>query len=104
LDCAGCGKPIVTEESKISVGERDLNYHLSCAPDDLLNDAVTEGNAILARGVTYYVNKYLPDQLRAPNWPRAATKMPNDDELARYAEIFSRMVNDYKEERSRRKR
>lgn len=91
-------------EDQIHVAERDILYHLSCAPDDLLRDAVTEGNAVLARGIVYYVNKYLPDELRAEGWPRKVRKSLGEEELAIYADLFARMVKFYRSEREGRKK
>jgi hypothetical protein len=96
--CSACGQPIEVG------GERDLLYHLPCAPGDLLDDAVTEGNAVLTRGITYYVNKYLPDELRADTWPRRAKQLPSDEELITYAELFAKMLRSYRNEKARRQR
>lgn len=104
IKCSGCGDVIKVGQDKVHIGENGLVYHLSCAPSDLISDAVTEGNAVLARGITYYVNKYLPDELRARAWPRKTKKSLSDEELGVYADLFSRMVRTYRSEREKRKR
>ncbi|MGI0071900.1 MAG: hypothetical protein ACRECT_07570 [Thermoplasmata archaeon] len=56
--CAGCSKPLepaVTEEILRSGG--DL-YHLACVPGALLATAAEEYQAILRKGVRYFVDKY----------------------------------------------
>lgn len=102
--CSGCGDTILVSGERIHIGENGLLYHVSCAPSDLLTDAVTEGNAVLARGITYYVNKYLPDELRAAGWPRKMKKSLSDEELGVYADLFAKMVRSYRSERAKRKR
>lgn len=102
--CSGCGDLIKVGEGRIHIGENGLFYHVSCAPSDLLTDAVTEGNAVLARGITYYVNKYLPDDLRAKAWPMKTKKSLSDEELGVYADLFAKMVRSYRSERAKRKR
>jgi hypothetical protein len=96
--CNACGQPIEVGGEPIHIGERDLLYHLPCAPGDLLDDAVTEGNAVLTRGITYYVNKYLPDELRADTWPKKTKQLPSDEEL------FAKMLRSYRNEKARRQR
>ncbi|MBI2183658.1 MAG: hypothetical protein HYU39_01735 [Thaumarchaeota archaeon] len=91
-------------EDQIGIGESNLLYHLSCAPTDLLRDSITEANAIIAKGVTYFVNKYLPNELRAPSWPKKSKKILTDQELAAYTEIFARLIKDYRCESDRRKK
>jgi len=102
--CSACGQPIEVGGEPIHIGERDLLYHLPCAPGDLLEDAVTEGNAVLTRGITYYVNKYLPDELRADTWPKKTKQLPSDEELITYAELFAKMLRSYRNEKARRQR
>lgn len=58
VSCAACGKLISTQERADGIRERDQAYHVSCAPDDLLDDAASEWKAILDRGLTYFVKKY----------------------------------------------
>lgn len=56
--CASCGKQISTAKGPAGIRERDQVYHINCAPDDLLADALSEWDAILDRGLTYFVKKY----------------------------------------------
>jgi len=104
VTCTGCGRAIELTEDGINIGERDQTYHLKCTPDDLLADAITEGNAIVARGVTYYVNRYLPNKIRTPSWPKKGKKLPTDKELPVYVDLFARMLREYRRERDARKK
>ncbi len=55
--CASCRKEIrPTGISGIRDGRKA--YHLACAPKSLLSNAVEEWDAILSRGIEYYVGKY----------------------------------------------
>ncbi len=55
--CAGCGQPIERSSTEaIRTGEQA--FHLSCAPLPLLDDAREEYEAILRKGVQYFVEKY----------------------------------------------
>ncbi len=56
--CKACGKKVATEAGGIGVRERDQAYHIACAPDDLLVDALSEWDAILDRGIKYFAKKY----------------------------------------------
>ncbi len=60
VNCSACGKTISGKGRDQGIRERELVYHISCAPSDLLDDAVSEWNAILDRGIKYFVRKYSP--------------------------------------------
>ncbi|MBI4257962.1 MAG: hypothetical protein HY619_03310 [Thaumarchaeota archaeon] len=102
--CAKCGQRLKISEDSISIGERDLHYHVACAPNDLLQDVITEANAIVSRGIKYFVDKYLPNKLRASSWPKMREKIPTDDELTGYTELFARLIKDCRAESDRRKK
>lgn len=80
--CAACGKQVSTSRGGWGLRERDLVYHIRCAPDDLLDDATSEWDAILDRGMTYFVKKYSPEG-RGPNDRRQT--------LASFAELGGRI-------------
>ncbi len=92
--CKACGKKVATEAGGIGVRERDQAYHIACAPDDLLGDALSEWDAILDRGIKYFVKKYsVTDQKKALKLNRQS-----------YSAQFARMGEALKNELRERKR
>lgn len=77
VTCSACGKPISGKDRDLGIRERDQSYHIACAPDDLLDDAVSEWNAILDRGVVYFVRKY-----SVPGGPKSRNRAARVDSFA----------------------
>jgi hypothetical protein len=56
--CGSCGRPISAEGSPPALRSGDLYFHTPCAPDELLHDASGEYEAVLRKGVRYFVEKF----------------------------------------------
>jgi hypothetical protein len=56
--CAACGKPIPPDRSAPAIRSGEAVYHLRCAPGQLIEGASEEYQAILKKGVRYFVEKY----------------------------------------------
>jgi hypothetical protein len=56
--CVACGKPISLDGTQPVLRSADAIYHLTCAPGELLESAGDEYQAILKKGVRYFVEKY----------------------------------------------
>jgi hypothetical protein len=102
VDCAVCSKNIRVD-GRVNISGEGRLYHLSCAPESLLNSAISEGEAIVARGITYLVNKHLPDELRSPSWPRSGSRPAGRGEVLVYAQLLADMLKAYREELERRR-
>ena len=56
--CAGCGNPIGPDGDSVGLRDTEAVYHVRCAPTPLLAAAGDEYEAILRKGVSYFVGKY----------------------------------------------
>jgi len=101
--CSACGNNIDEGTAGLSVSERDLVYHTRCVPYDLLTDAVGEWNAVVNRGIAYFVNKYLSSKIEVEGLRRAAKPL-NEQSMLSYCLAFTEMGKTYRNELERRKR
>jgi hypothetical protein len=56
--CAGCGQPIRSADPWPALWSGGVPYHLACAPSGAIESAAEEYQAILRKGVRYFVDKY----------------------------------------------
>jgi hypothetical protein len=56
--CSGCGQPLLPTDPRPVLRSTDARYHLTCAPIGVLESAEEEYQAILRKGVRYFVEKY----------------------------------------------
>jgi hypothetical protein len=56
--CAVCGQPILVEDAGAAVWYGGAPYHLGCAPSEAVVNAAEEYQAILRKGVRYFIEKY----------------------------------------------
>jgi hypothetical protein len=56
--CENCGQPILAEGVPPPLRSGGLYYHTPCAPEGLLLEASGEYEAILRKGVRYFVEKF----------------------------------------------
>jgi hypothetical protein len=57
-DCSVCGAPVGGAAGGPGIRAEAEIYHVRCAPDTLLRAAGEEYEAILRKGVSYFVEKY----------------------------------------------
>jgi hypothetical protein len=57
-ECAGCGESVELGGPSPVLRSSGKFYHLTCAPADLVNNAAEEYQAILRKGMRYFVEKY----------------------------------------------
>jgi hypothetical protein len=55
--CAACQQPI-DEDQPSAIRSGEVQFHLACAPASLLAEVYEEYEAILRKGVRYFVEKY----------------------------------------------
>lgn len=91
--CASCRRQIVSGRGKVGIRNRGKAYHLSCAPASLLNTAIEEWDAILSRGVEYFVAKYVPADARPVGKGGPAV-------VSRFAEIGEKLKAEAKSRRA----
>jgi hypothetical protein len=58
VTCSSCGRPFSASESELSFRSGDALYHVACAPTALLDSASEEFEAVLRKGIRYFVEKY----------------------------------------------
>jgi hypothetical protein len=56
--CAVCGKPLLMGDPRPVLRSGEAHYHLTCAPSAVIEGAAEEYEAILRKGVRYFVEKY----------------------------------------------
>jgi hypothetical protein len=57
-DCAVCGQPILVQDAGAALWSGGAPYHLGCAPSEVVENAAEEYQAILRKGVRYFIEKY----------------------------------------------
>jgi hypothetical protein len=84
--CEACGRAMSEGAGQVNLGSAGKHYHMGCAPAALVADALTEWNAIVAKGVKYFVEKYLPAETR----PVAYASLSTDkDNPSGYSRLFT---------------
>jgi hypothetical protein len=81
-ECRSCGRPIDADGREPGLARGEESYHLHCAPTDVVRDATEEWNAIVRKGVRYFIEKYVPAELRQ------ASKLDPMDRSTAYGEQF----------------
>ncbi len=99
VKCSGCGKAIEGGDT-INIGLEDKTYHIACAPDQLLGDALEEWNAIVKRGVKYFVGKYQPPKARPSGYSNLDSRK---DGPANYIRLFTDVGEALRTETGKRK-
>ena len=56
--CARCGKSLADDRGELWLRSGTSRYHLACAPNDLIESASEEYQAILRKGIRYFDEKY----------------------------------------------
>lgn len=100
VTCSACGKRIEEEGRLSSIMSKDLVYHLGCAPEGLVRDAMTEWDAIVTKGIKYFVSKYLPPEGRPSTLLNADTPR---NESTSYSRLFTEFGDVLRKEIERRK-
>jgi hypothetical protein len=81
-ECGSCGRPIDAQGREPGLARGEESYHLRCAPIDVVRDATEEWNAIVRKGVRYFIEKYVPAELRH------GSELDPNDRSAAYGEQF----------------
>ena len=97
-NCAQCGRAIAEDGLPASVASGTGRFHLACAPDSLLQAVNEEWNAILRKGIRYFVEKYLV----VPGHPRAEDTPPSDEALSDLGRRFLNFGAELRRELARR--
>ena len=58
IQCSACGKPVGVGGGEPSLRHGQMIYHVRCAPQDVIETVAAEYQAILRKGVRYFVEKY----------------------------------------------
>jgi hypothetical protein len=56
--CVGCGRPLDSPQGGPNLRSDSGTFHIGCAPAELVERASEEYQAILRKGVRYFVDKY----------------------------------------------
>ncbi len=99
VNCSGCGRAVEGGEA-INIGIEEKVFHLSCAPDQLVDDALEEWSAIVKRGVTYFVGKYQPPNARPSGYSNLDS--PKDGPSS-YIKLFAAVGEALRTETTKRK-
>jgi hypothetical protein len=74
-NCSGCNRPVVPSDTQPALRSGPEEYHLSCAPEAMLEAAAEEYRAIVRKGVRYFVEKYSVGAVEAPEVGRRFSEL-----------------------------
>lgn len=98
--CSVCGKDIEGERPVSSIRGTDQVYHVGCAPEELVRDALAEWDAIVKKGVKYFVRKYLSNE---SNLSSLSTTDASQDDSTAHNRLFTEFGDVLRDEIERRK-
>jgi len=98
--CTACGETLKSGRG-LAIGIDGKTYHAACAPDKLVVDSLEEWNAIVRKGVQYFVGKYLPEETRPAKYQALESRA---DAPARYISLFSEAGASLRAEDKKRQR
>ncbi len=80
--CPGCGREVPEGVTGSSIRGAEGLYHLPCAPEALVDAAREEWEAILRKGIRYFLGKYASESPAGPTPPPAEAFLEMGEALA----------------------
>jgi len=74
-NCSGCNRPVLSSDAQPALRSGPEEYHLSCAPQAMLEAAAEEYRAIVRKGVRYFVEKYSVGAVETPEVGRRFSEL-----------------------------